>query len=93
MLSGRNDIQVDLEVNSTANGGGNRVSYTKKVLGLVSVTVDITNKSYSPSLCLRSMSGHKELPALRGKLPLKQEVFLSYSSKVRGDSYLSYKMS
>ncbi|MEJ8802062.1 T9SS type A sorting domain-containing protein [Pontibacter sp. H249] len=52
IVPGRNDIHLDVKVNATANGGGNRVyygnvSYTKRVLWLVPVTVNITDRSHS----------------------------------------------
>jgi hypothetical protein len=52
VVPGRNDIKFEVELNATANGGGNRVyknkiTYTKKILWLIPLTVNITDKSYN----------------------------------------------
>jgi hypothetical protein len=51
-VPGRNDFDVDLAVNGKADGVGNQVYknkiiYTKKILGLIPVSVTLTNKSYN----------------------------------------------
>lgn len=51
VLPGRSDLNIDLKINQTAGSGGNRVyynkiSFTKKFLWLIPITVNITNKSY-----------------------------------------------
>lgn len=49
-LPGRNDFNLDLKVNAKADNVANQlykgtISYTKKILGFIPVTVNITNKS------------------------------------------------
>lgn len=51
MLPGKTELNFDVKINTTANGGGNRVYYnkitiTKKILWFIPVTSTITNKSY-----------------------------------------------
>ena len=51
-IPGRNRFHITLDVRTLANGGGNQVyygnmSYTKKVLWLVQVTVTVANKTYN----------------------------------------------
>ena len=53
-LPGRNDFNFDFAVNSKATGSGNQVykgkiTYTKKLLWLIPITVVITNRSYNAS--------------------------------------------
>ncbi|MFT3948609.1 MAG: T9SS type A sorting domain-containing protein [Agriterribacter sp.] len=52
VIPGKNRFHFTLDVRTLANGGGNRVyygnmSYTKKVLWLVSVTLTVANKTYN----------------------------------------------
>ncbi len=49
-LPGRNDFKFEIQLNATDNGGGNRVyynkvSFTKRFLWLIPITVNITDKS------------------------------------------------
>ncbi len=52
ILPGSTDLNIDLQVNHTSEGGGNRVYYNrmwirKKVLWFIPVTINITNKSFN----------------------------------------------
>ena len=54
VLPGRNTFSLDLAINSQADGSSNRVyygklSYTKKLLGIISITSTLTNRTYNSS--------------------------------------------
>ncbi len=54
VLPGRNTFNFDLAINSQADGISNRVyygklSYTKKILGIISITSTLTNRTYNSS--------------------------------------------
>ncbi|MCX2494761.1 T9SS type A sorting domain-containing protein [Pedobacter sp. PF22-3] len=72
VLPGRSDLNIDLKVNQTASSGGNRVyynkiSFTKKFLWLIPITVNITNKSfYAPG----GMFPYDSYPGGAFKLPI-----------------------
>ncbi len=52
VLPGRNDWKFDIQLNATNTGGGNQVyhnkiTYTKKILWIIPITVNITNKTFN----------------------------------------------
>lgn len=54
IFPGRNDFSFDFAVNAQADGASNQVykgkiTYTKKVLWLIPITVNLTNRSYNSS--------------------------------------------
>ncbi len=71
VLPGRSDLNIDLKINQTSASGGNRVyynriSFTKKLLWLIPITVNITNKSlYAPG----GMLPYDSYPGGAFKLP------------------------